>query len=77
MATGVRERQVPKQSESVRLDSEALTKARVAAAYTKKTVGEYISDLILAHADRDIEEGHDRMKGLKAGGKSSKRPKPE
>lgn len=66
MKVGVRERQVPKQSESVRLDSEAMTKARVAAAYAKKTVGEYISGLILTHAEKDIEEGHERMKGPKA-----------
>lgn len=60
-ATLVRERVVPKKSESVRLSSEALTKARVAASYVGKQLGEYVSDLVLAHVDKDITEGHAKL----------------
>lgn len=52
---------VPKQSESVRLSMEAITKARVAAAYQGKTIGEYISDVVLAVVDQHIDEGHSKL----------------
>jgi hypothetical protein len=47
-----------KQTESVRIDVKVLAKARIAASYKHKQVGEYISDILRPIADRDIEAEH-------------------
>jgi len=43
---------------SVKLTMEAVEAARIAAAFRGKTLYEYASEVLLAAANRDIEEGY-------------------
>ena len=43
---------------SIRLNVDALESAKIAAAYRGKTVMEYVSEMVLEGANRDIEESH-------------------
>jgi hypothetical protein len=46
------------QTMPVRISKAALEAARIAAAYRGMSVMDYVSQLVLAGAERDIEESH-------------------
>lgn len=43
---------------SIRIATDAVDAAKIAAAYKGLTVMDYVSDLVREAANRDIEEGH-------------------
>ncbi len=42
----------------IRVGIEALEAAKIAAAYKGQTVMDYVTEIVLEAANRDIEEGH-------------------
>jgi hypothetical protein len=60
MSTATAERPMAKQTESVRIDVAVLADARIAAAFTGKQVGEYISDILRPIVQRDIDAGYSK-----------------
>ena len=47
-----------RRSNAVRLSYEAVEAAKIAAAFKGQTVADYVSEVVLAAANRDIEEGY-------------------
>lgn len=72
MGVGLKVRPMAKDANAVRITKEAVDKARVAAAYQGISIAEYVSRVVVAQAEKDIEEGHRRMAmgGEKKGGKT-------
>jgi hypothetical protein len=58
----------------VRIKNHVLARAKIAASYAGKSLGQYISDALGPVIDRDIEEGHSRL-NIPAENPAPKRPK--
>jgi hypothetical protein len=73
MSSVTAEREVAKQTESVRLESDVAADARIAAAYAGKSLTEFLSDALRPIVAKVIEEGHaKREQGQKGGPKGKK-----
>jgi uncharacterized protein (DUF1778 family) len=59
---------------SIRIGTEALEAAKIAAAFKNMTVMDYVTEVVLEHANRDIEEGYRaRSSGLQSHGREKGR----
>jgi hypothetical protein len=70
MSASTLERPMAKRNDTtVKVDTEAVRIAKIAASFKDMSLAEYISELIMEHAPHDINEGHSK---LSAGGKAPK-----
>lgn len=72
MATQTLEHPMAKRNDvTVKVDTEAVRIAKIAASFKDVSLAEYISTLILTHAPGDIDRGHSELsKGSKGKGKA-------
>lgn len=69
MTTKVLERPMAKRNDvTVKVDTEAVRIAKIAASFKNVTLAEYISTLIMTHSPRDIDQGHSELS--RGGGKA-------
>ncbi len=62
MATKVLDHPMAKRNDvTVKVDTEAVRVAKIAASFKNITLAEYISSLIMAHAPHDIDQGHSEL----------------